>query len=68
MERSLMYDVYLYGMISASTVHILDEGFDFPRPNLFAEIKQTLRSDGGKKVNQASIYSGYKNSTQVNAI
>jgi sugar/nucleoside kinase (ribokinase family) len=52
-----MYDVYLYGMISASTVYILDEDFEFLRPNEYAEIKQTLISIGGEGVNSAIMLS-----------
>ena len=33
-----MKDAYLYGMISPSTVYLLDEGIVFPRPNQYAEI------------------------------
>jgi sugar/nucleoside kinase (ribokinase family) len=52
-----MQDVYLYGMISASTVHILDEGFEFPQSNHYAEIKQSLPSVGGEAVNSAIVLS-----------
>lgn len=52
-----MYDVYLYGMISASTVHILDKDFVFPRPNEYAEIKQSLPSVGGEAANSAIMLS-----------
>jgi sugar/nucleoside kinase (ribokinase family) len=52
-----MYDVYLYGMISASTVYVLDADFEFPHPNEYAEIKQTLPSIGGEAVNSAIILS-----------
>jgi sugar/nucleoside kinase (ribokinase family) len=52
-----MVDVYLYGMISASTVHILDDGFVFPHPNQYAEIKQSLPSVGGEAVNSAIMLS-----------
>jgi hypothetical protein len=45
--------VYLYGMISASTVHILDSNFNFPQLNEYAEIKDTLPSVGGEAVNSA---------------
>ena len=52
-----MYDVYLFGMISASTVHILDKDFNFPHPNEYAEIKQTFHSVGGEAVNSAIMLS-----------
>ena len=54
-----MYDVYLYGMISPSTVYILDEGFSFPQPNHYAEIKQSLSSVGGEAVNSAIMLSKF---------
>ncbi len=52
-----MHDVYLYGMISASTVHILDRAFKFPESNEYAEIKQTLPSIGGEAANSAIMLS-----------
>ena len=52
-----MHDIYLYGMISPSIVHILDDSFDFPRANEYAEIKQTLPSIGGEAVNSAIVLS-----------
>jgi sugar/nucleoside kinase (ribokinase family) len=52
-----MYDVYLYGMISASTVHILDPNFKFPKPNCYAEISQTSPSIGGEAANSAIMLS-----------
>jgi sugar/nucleoside kinase (ribokinase family) len=44
-------------MISSSTVHILDSKFSFPRPNEYAEIKQTLPSVGGEAINSAIMLS-----------
>jgi sugar/nucleoside kinase (ribokinase family) len=52
-----MRPVYLYGMISASTVYVLDEQFDFPLPNNYAEVKSYLPSVGGEAVNSAIILS-----------
>lgn len=52
-----MHDIYLYGMISPSIVHILDDGFTFPQANGYAEIAQTLPSVGGEAVNSAIILS-----------
>jgi sugar/nucleoside kinase (ribokinase family) len=52
-----MYDVYLYGMISASTVYVLDEKFTYPLPNQYAEIGQSLTSLGGEAVNSAIMLS-----------
>ncbi|MBY9006597.1 MAG: carbohydrate kinase family protein [Candidatus Lokiarchaeota archaeon] len=52
-----MYDVYLFGMISASTVYILDKNFSFPKPNQYAEINQELPSIGGEAVNSAIMLS-----------
>jgi len=52
-----MYDVYLYGMISASTVYCLDEKFTFPQPNKYAEIRDCLPSVGGEAVNSAIMLS-----------
>jgi sugar/nucleoside kinase (ribokinase family) len=52
-----MVDVYLYGMISVSTVHVLENRFSFPHPNEYAEIGQTLPSVGGEAVNSAIMLS-----------
>lgn len=52
-----MSDVYLYGMISPSTVHLLRSDFEYPKANTYAEIGQTLRSIGGEAANSAIILS-----------
>jgi sugar/nucleoside kinase (ribokinase family) len=52
-----MHDVYLYGMISASTVLVIDKNFDYPPPNDYAEITQVLPSVGGEVVNSAIMLS-----------
>jgi len=57
MQDSITYDIYLYGMITPSTVYILDEGFSFPQPNHYAEIKKCLPSLGGEAVNSAIMLS-----------
>jgi sugar/nucleoside kinase (ribokinase family) len=44
-------------MISASTVHVLDPNFRFPKPNCYAEICQTLPSIGGEAANSAIMLS-----------
>lgn len=54
-----MYDVYLYGMISASTVYVLDERFLYPPANQYAEIGRTLPSIGGEAVNSAMVLSKF---------
>jgi sugar/nucleoside kinase (ribokinase family) len=59
-----MCDVYLYGMISPSTVHILDDRFTFPHPNEYAEIRRTLPSIGGEAINSAIMLSKLGLSTQ----
>ena len=48
-----MIDFYCYGMISASTVHILDKNDNYPKPNEYAEIAATLPSVGGEAINSA---------------
>ena len=52
-----MYDVFCYGMISPSTVYVLDQRFNYPEPNQYAEIGQTLPSIGGEAVNSAIVLS-----------
>ncbi len=49
--------VYNYGMITASTVYVLDTSFDFPQPNQYAEISETLSSVGGEAANTAIMLS-----------
>lgn len=50
-----MSHVYLYGMISPSTVHRLREDFTFPRANEYAEIALSVPSVGGEAVNSAFV-------------
>ena len=52
-----MGEVYLYGMISMSTVYVLDEDFVFPHSNTYAEIAQSLFSIGGEAANSAIMLS-----------
>jgi len=49
--------VYLYGMISMSTVYVLDDDFVFPHPNEYAEFDQSLFSIGGEAANSAIMLS-----------
>jgi sugar/nucleoside kinase (ribokinase family) len=49
------YDVYAYGMISTSTLHILETSF--PRPDGYAEIKNTYRMIGGEAANSSIVLS-----------
>jgi sugar/nucleoside kinase (ribokinase family) len=49
--------VYLYGMISMSTVYVLDDDFVFPRPNEYAEIGKSVSSIGGEAANSAIMLS-----------
>jgi sugar/nucleoside kinase (ribokinase family) len=48
-----MIDVYVYGMISPSLVHVLRQDFSFPKANGYAEIERTLPSIGGEAANSA---------------
>ncbi len=52
-----MDEVYLYGMVSMSTVYVLDKDFVFPRPNEYAEIDQSVFSIGGEAANSAIMLS-----------
>src|SRR5271157_4420535 len=52
-----MYKVYLYGMVTASTVYRLREDFTFPRQNTYAEIKTSYPSIGGEAANSAIMLS-----------
>ncbi|HEX3046093.1 MAG TPA: PfkB family carbohydrate kinase, partial [Bacillota bacterium] len=46
-------DVYAYGMISSSTLHVL-EG-KYPEPDCYAEIKESYRMVGGEAANSAIV-------------
>jgi sugar/nucleoside kinase (ribokinase family) len=63
-----MYDVYLYGMISPSTVYVLDDDFVFPQPNQYAEIQQSLPSVGGEAANSAIMLSKLGIKTKLDGI
>jgi sugar/nucleoside kinase (ribokinase family) len=52
-----MHEVYLYGMIAASTVVIIADEYQFPGPNGYAEIQRTLPSIGGEAANSAIVLS-----------
>jgi len=56
-ESSSENYIYLYGMISPSTVYVLDEGFTFPPPNQYAEVGRSFPSIGGEAVNSAIVLS-----------
>lgn len=49
------FDVYAYGMISASTLHILS--MPFPAPDGYSEIQQSLRMTGGEALNSSIVLS-----------
>jgi sugar/nucleoside kinase (ribokinase family) len=49
------YDVYAYGMIASSTLHILEN--KFPEPDCYAEIKETYRMLGGEAANSSIVLS-----------
>jgi sugar/nucleoside kinase (ribokinase family) len=49
----MSYDVYAYGMISSSTLHVLED--KFPEPDCYAEIKESLRMIGGEAANSAIV-------------
>ncbi len=54
-----MKPVYLYGMITPSTVHVLRDDFSYPRANTYAEIARTLPSIGGEAANSAIVLSKF---------
>jgi len=51
------YDIFCYGMVTPSIVHLLRKDFQYPRPNEYAEIERSLPSVGGEAVNSAIILS-----------
>ena len=52
----MAHDVYLYGMISPSTVYVLREDFAFPKPNGYAEVGRVLPSIGGEAATRQSCW------------
>jgi sugar/nucleoside kinase (ribokinase family) len=60
-----MQHVYLYGMITASTVYLIDDSFAFPQPNEYAEIKCSYPSVGGEAVNSAIMLSKFGITTKL---
>jgi sugar/nucleoside kinase (ribokinase family) len=63
-----MHDVYVYGMLSPSAVHLLDDRFSFPRPNEYAEIARTYPSIGGEAINSAIVLSRFGVKTKLDGI
>lgn len=51
----ILYDVYAYGVISSSTLHLLKN--PFPSPDCYAEISQTYSMTGGEALNSAIVLS-----------
>jgi sugar/nucleoside kinase (ribokinase family) len=49
------YDVYAYGVISSSTLHLLSK--PFPQPDGYAEIAQTYAMTGGEALNSSIVLS-----------
>jgi sugar/nucleoside kinase (ribokinase family) len=50
-------DVYLFGMISPSTVYVIDPAFEYPKANEYSEVKTVLPSIGGEATNSAFVLS-----------
>ncbi len=49
------YDVYAYGVISSSTLHLLNR--PFPAPDGYAEITQSYAMTGGEAANSSIVLS-----------
>jgi sugar/nucleoside kinase (ribokinase family) len=49
------FDVYVYGVIASSTLHLLQHSF--PSPDGYAEIVQTYSMTGGEALNSAIVLS-----------
>ncbi|HEQ72405.1 MAG TPA: hypothetical protein ENN69_07940 [Spirochaetia bacterium] len=50
-----MHQVYVYGMISPSTVYVLDNEFSYPEANAYAEVAAIHPSVGGEAANSGII-------------
>jgi sugar/nucleoside kinase (ribokinase family) len=55
MPNDSRYDVYAFGVISSSTLHLLRHSF--PQPDGYAEITQSLPMTGGEALNSAIVLS-----------
>jgi sugar/nucleoside kinase (ribokinase family) len=53
MSPSTAFDVYAYGMIASSTLHILKQ--PFPPPDGYAELDRTYRMTGGEACNSSIV-------------
>jgi len=51
------YDVYAYGVISSSTLHLLSH--PFPQPDGYAEIVQSYAMTGGEALNSSIVLSRF---------
>ena len=60
-----MPNVYVYGMVSHSTVHCLRADFRFPKPNTYAEVAETLVSVGGEAANSGIVLAKLGFSTKL---
>ena len=49
------YDVYAFGVIASSTLHLLDQSF--PSPDGYAEVSRSLPMTGGEALNSAIVLS-----------
>ncbi len=49
------YDIYAYGVISSSTLHLLSQ--PFPAPDAYAEIASSYRMTGGEACNSSIVLS-----------
>lgn len=53
----MKYDVYSYGMISSSTLHVLDG--NYPEPDGYAEVKESFKMIGGEAANSSIVLSKF---------
>jgi sugar/nucleoside kinase (ribokinase family) len=60
-----MSHIYVYGMISPSTLHVLRSDFEFPKANDYAEIARSHPSVGGEAANSAIILSKLGEATKL---
>ena len=49
------FDVYAYGVVSSSTLHLISD--PFPQPEGYAEITQTFIMTGGEAANSSIVLS-----------
>ena len=63
MPNSDEFDVYAYGVVASSTLHLLEHAF--PPPDGYAEMSRSLPMTGGEALNSAIVLSRLGHSVRL---